>query len=215
MYKKLILVLVTGVLMVQIIGCGNKSNQESTGNESAVGSSTADSDNSQVDLVDITENSDIQQGTEMDEEVVCEPADLSCELPNGFEPYEGEEGVYVYKTYPKDVSTISYVISESDEDITQMTQDEYKKLLEDDFLDAYGDDVKIIINSFENIKVDKRNGIKIKLEYEFKGVEYEQLNYIIYNGDETHSLNFTQEKGEKWMDDFEKCGDSLHFQPRE
>lgn len=217
MYKKLILLLVTSVLMVQIIGCGNKNNQESTGNGSAVENSTADSDNSQVDLENIpqiSENSDTKQGTVTDEEVVYEPADLSCELPNGFEAYEDEEGVYVYKNYPKDSSTISYVISESDEDITKMTRDEYKKLLEDDFLEVYGDDVKININSFEYIKVDKRNGIKIKLEYEFKGVEYEQLNYIIYNGDETHSLNFTQEKGGKWMDDFEKSGDSLHFEPR-
>lgn len=211
MYKKLIILLVTMVLMAQVIGCGNKNNHESTEAESAVETATADLNDDQPDLPEVSEEAVVP---EEDEDVVYEPADLSCELPKGFVAYD-EEGVYVHKSYPTDISTISYVISESDEDITQMSQDEYKKLLEDDFLSAYGDEVKVIIISYENIKVDKRNGLKIKLEYEFKGVEYEQLNYIIYNGDETHSLNFTQEKGEDWMEEFEKSGNSLHFAARE
>ncbi|MBP3507410.1 MAG: hypothetical protein J6K43_13540 [Lachnospiraceae bacterium] len=210
MYKKLILLLVTLVLAVHLTGCGNKKNQESTDVESAVDNSTADSDNDQIDVSDLP----ALPGTENDEPVVYEPADLSCVLPKGFKALSGEEGIYVYKTYPKDISTISYVISESDEDITQMTKDEYKKMMEEDFLDAYGDEVDVKIHSYDKIRVDKRNGIRIKLEYDFKGVTYEQLNYMIFNGDESHIMSFTQEADAGWMDDFEKSGESLHFVAR-
>ena len=210
MYMKLILLFVTIGLAVQLTGCSSKKDQESTDIESAVESTTADSDNDQTDVSDLP---DLSQ-TEDNEPVVYEPADLSCTLPKGFEALSGEEGIYVYKTYPQDVSTISYVISESDEDITQTTKDEYKKMMEEDFLDAYGDEVDVKIHSYDKIRVDKRNGIRIKLEYDFKGVTYEQLNYMIFNGDESHIMSFTQEADAGWMDDFEKSGESLHFVAR-
>lgn len=213
MNKKLMIVLVAGLWMMQISGCGNKNVQESTEvNESAVENSTADSD--KVDSANIPEIPvpDLTEGDNTP--AVFGEADLACVLPDGFIEYDGEEGVYVYKTYPKDISTISYVISEGDEDITQMSQDEYKSMLEADFLKTYGDDVKILINSYEKIKVDGRSGLKIKLEYKFKGVDYEQLIYIIYNGNETHNLDFTQEKGGGWMEKFEESGKSLSFEER-
>lgn len=215
MYKKLILLLVTGILAMQIAGCGNSENQESTEAESAVENSTADSDSSQIDLVDLPDLPDLTDTEAEAEEVFYEPADLSCSLPKGFKALDGEEGIYVYKTYPKDISTISYVISENDEDITQMSAEEYKKILEDDFLDTYGDEVAVNITSYKRISVDKRNGLKIRLSYEFKGVEYEQLNYVFYNGDESHIMSYTQEADAGWMEDFEASGDSLHFVARE
>lgn len=52
-----------------------------------------------------------------------------------------------------------------------------------------------------------RSGFSIEL----KGTVYEQLSYNLFNGDETHILTFTQEEGAGWMDDFEKCGESIHF----
>lgn len=214
MYKKLILLLVTVLLMTQVIGCGNGNDQESTeANESAVDTSTADS--SDVDLEKLPELSSVDQTEDsVDITAVYEEADLLCVLPKGFVAYEGEEGVYVHKSYPGDTSTISYVISESDEDITQMTREEYKNLCEEDFLESYGDEATIEINSYESIRVDGRNGLKIKLEYELKGVDYEQLVYIIYNGTETHILNYTQEKDGGWMKEFEESGDSLSFKAR-
>ncbi|MBD5502117.1 MAG: hypothetical protein HDR10_13145 [Lachnospiraceae bacterium] len=213
MNKKLMIVLVAGLCMIQISGCGNKNKPESTEvNESAVETSTADSD--KVDSADIPELPPIEQEEEEDTLEFYEEADLACVLPNGFSAYDGEEGVYVYRTYPKDLSTISYVISEGDENITKMSKEEYVDMIEADFLDVYGDNVQIKINSYERIKVDRRDGLKVKLEYEFKGVEYEQLIYIIYNGDETHHLNFTQEKGAGWMDEFEETGNTISFQAR-
>jgi len=212
MYKKLMLLLVAGLLMTQAAACGNKESTET--NESAVELPTADSD-IQLGLEDLPElpsatEPPVQEAEE--EEYVYEPATLSCLLPKGFKPYEGEEGIYVYKSYPKDISTISYLISESGEDITQMTKDEYKAMREKEFLDSYGDEVTVNITSYEKVTVDKRPGLRIKLEYDFKDVTYEQLIYNIYNGDETHSLNFTEEKDYGWMPEFEESGKSLHFQ---
>lgn len=209
MNKKLMIVLVAGLCMMQISGCGNRNKQESTEiNESAVESSTADSD--KVDSAEVPEMPAANTAQEDDNApAFFEEAELACVLPDGFKEYD--EGVYVYKSYPKDISTISHVISEGDEDITVMSEQDYKEMLEADYLAAYGDDVEIKINSYEKIKVDKRNCLKVKLEYKFKGVDYEQLIYLIYNGDETHTLSYTQEKGGDWMDEFEESGQTLSF----
>ena len=149
---------------------------------------------------------------EEQETVVFENAVLSCSIPEGFEPHPDEEGLYIHKSYPKDISTISYVISESDEDTSDITEENFKEMLEADYMSAYGDEVEINITEFKKIKVDGRNGLRIMLNCEFKGQEYEQLMYMIFNGEETHILDFTQEKGGKWMDKFIECGDSLAFE---
>lgn len=209
MYKKLILLFVTLALAVQLTGCGNMKEQGSADTESAVEEAAADSDNTQADNSDSSALAAQDDGT-----VVHEPADLACKLPDGFEELSGEEGVYVYRTYPKDVSVITYTITASDVDITLTTKDEYKKLMEDDLYDAFGDEVNVIIHSYDMIRVDKRNGIRIKLQYDLKGVTYEQLNYMIFNGDESHVMSYTQEADAGWMDDFEKSGESLHFVAR-
>lgn len=207
MYKKWMLMLITGMLAVQIVGCGGTDNNEPTDivNESAVDNTTADSDNVQSDMGE----DGLLEEEEDETPMVFGDAELSCELPRGFRPYQNEEGMYVHRSYPTDLSTISYVISESDEDITQMTQDEFAKLLQDDYFNAYGDIVEIHVTEFENIRIDGRHGLRIKFEFEFKGVEYEQLMYAIYNGDETHILNYTQEKDGDWMDEFEKSAATI------
>lgn len=209
MYKKLMVFFVTLAVAVQLTGCGNTKVQGSADTEAAAEVAAADSDNTQADNSDSSDLAEPDDGT-----VVHEPADLACKLPDGFEELSGEEGVYVYRTYPKDVSVITYTITASDVDITQTTRDEYKKLMEEDLYDAFGDEVNVIIHSYDKIRVDKRNGIRIKLQYDLKGVTYEQLNYMLFNGDESHIMSFTQEADAGWMDDFEKSGESLHFVAR-
>lgn len=210
MYKKLMVFFVTLAVAVQLTGCGNTKEQGSADTESAVEEAAADSNNTQADNSDSSALSAAQD----DGTVAYEPADLACKLPDGFEELSGEEGVYVYRTYPKDVSVITYTITASDVDITQTTRDEYKKLMEEDLYDAFGDEVNVIIHSYDKIRVDKRNGIRIKLQYDLKGVTYEQLNYMLFNGDESHVMSYTQEADAGWMDDFEKSGESLHFVAR-
>lgn len=209
MYRKCMILLLTGLLLAGV-GCGNTpnmSNSEETTEESAVDLSTADSDSDKVNSEIIT-----NLENELDEDAIAfESSSLSCVLPKGFKPHAGEEGLYVYKNYPTDISTISYLISESETDITQMTEAEYKTKLEAGYLQDYGDKVEINITQYEKIEIDGRKALRVIMDYEFKGIEYEQLVYMIYNSVESHILNYTQEKDGKWMEAFMKSGDSITF----
>lgn len=146
-----------------------------------------------------------------DTDVYYAPADLTCVLPQGFQDDGDNEGLYVHKSYPSDISTISHVISEEGDDISQWSADDFKAALEQDYYDAYGDHVNIEIVQSDKLMVDGRPGYRILMEFTFKGVAYEQLMYAFFNGDEVHYLFYTQEKGGKWMDEFVKSGETIHF----
>lgn len=210
MNRRWMLLLITGMAVMQLTGCGNAESKESTDivKESAVESSTADSDNVKSER---NEEAQVSEKTEY----VTEPAELVCVLPKGFLAADGEEGLYVHKSYPTDLSTISYVISEGDEDLTEMDMKEYEAEIEDSYYETYGDEVDIVISSYEDIIVDGRKALKIKITYEFKGISYDQLIYMIYNGNETHIMNYTQESGGKWMEKFEESGASIWFKSME
>lgn len=209
MYKKLILILAFGMLVVSLTGCG-KNNQGSAevNEESAVDSSTADA---LVDSVKFPELNLEEEAAEEEVETIYEPAMLACSLPKDFKPESGEEGSWVHKSYPTELSSISYDISGGSENYSQMTMEEYKSLMEDDFARAYGDTVTLNISVYEKIVIDRRKGFKILMSYELKGIEFEQLTYLLFNGDEVHNLTFTQEKGNDRMDDFETCAGTIRF----
>lgn len=205
MYKKLILMLTLGMLAVLPAGCG-KNNQESAevNEESAVDNSAADSANASADSVEAPE-------LDSEEEFIYEPAMLACSLPEDFKQDSSEEGLWVHKSYPTDLASISYDMSGGGESLMQMTMEEYKSLMEEDLLNSYGDEISVNVSSYEKIAIDRRSGFKIKISYELKGVEYEQLTYLLVNGDEIHNLTFSQEKDTGWMDDFEASAETLHF----
>lgn len=221
MYKKMILLLCLTLSLI-MAGCGgrNKTDDSDVTTEgSAVAVPTADLSDIVVEEEKIEQVKEetpkieekVEKPEQIQEEYVNdESEELTCVLPDGFETYPDEEGLYVHKSFPKDVSTISYVISESDE--VEMTKEMLETDLEADYLDAYGDNVDVKIIEFENIKVDGRRSLRIKLEYEFKGTMYEQLMYVIYNGADAHVLNFTQEKDGKWAEEFEACVESIAFE---
>lgn len=209
--KKLSIMLIGVMLVLTMTGCGEKKdNSDVTIEESAVGDTAADSDNMIVETEEIPK-ADAEINTDQEEYINDESEELTCVLPDGFKEYPDEEGLYVYKNFPKDPSTISYVISESDT-TTEITKESLKADLEADYLEAYGDQVDIEITEFQNIKIDGRKSLSIKMEYEFKGVAYEQLMYVIYNGTDLHVLNFTQEKDGKWSEEFKACVDSIAFE---
>lgn len=209
--KKLSIMLIGVMLVLTMTGCGEKKdNSDVTIKESAVGDTAADSDNMIVETEEIPK-ADAEINTDQEEYINDESEELTCVLPDGFKEYPDEEGLYVYKNFPKDPSTISYVISESDT-TAEITKESLKADLEADYLEAYGDQVDIEITEFQNIKIDGRKSLSIKMEYEFKGVAYEQLMYVIYNGADLHVLNFTQEKDGKWSEKFKACADSIAFE---
>lgn len=223
MMKRWMLILVSGLLLTQSIGCGKNKEQEPTEviEESAVDNPTADSDSIQSEIEELpplveepAQEPEKETAQEAEEEPVYGAAELVCAIPQGFKAHEGDEGLYVHKSYPNDLSSISYVISESSEDVSAISKEDYKAMLEGDFYESYGDEVEVTINQYKNIKVDGRPGLKIKLSYEFKGIEYEELIYMIYNKEESHIVCYTQEKGGKWTQEFEDSGDSISLKSK-
>lgn len=211
MYKNRIMLCVLALAFV-MSACGNKDkkNSDVTIEKPAVEISTAGSDDNIVEEEKKTETKEEMVDNNEEEYVNDESEELTCVLPDGFEEYPDEEGLYVHKSFPKDTSTISYVISDSGE--AEITKEQLEADLEADYLDAYGDEVDVKVSEFKNIRVDDRRSLYIKLEYEFKGVEYEQFMCLIYNGADAHVLNFTQEKGGKWTEEFEECIESIAFE---
>lgn len=213
MNKRIVVFLMVGMLSAQVMGCGNKKDPESA-EVSVTVEDIVEAEQENISSANVP--SDLEDAAETDlgsddtEPPVFEEADLTCILPDGFNEHD-VEGLYVHKNYPKDTATIDYMIVESDEDIMEMTKEEYKKMLDEEFLERYGDNIDVVINSFEKIRVDGRNGLKVKMEFEFRETIYEQLIYLVKNGNENHNLSFTQEKDGGWMDEFEKSGDSISF----
>ena len=206
MKKRWVLLLVTGIILGILTGCG----KDTTDFEQEVNEVIEEIPVGSVDSAELPEMND--EEIDMEEpSVFFADAELTCTLPKGFEAHPEEPGLYVYKTYPSDSSTISYIISESDFDITGISKDEFKQQLEEDFYSSYGDEVVVDISEFNEINVNGRNGLRIMMSYEFKGVKYEQLMYTLYNGKESHILNYTQEEGEGWMEEFVESGETIAF----
>lgn len=147
-----------------------------------------------------------------EEKFEFEPANLGCILPKGFKETE-YPGEYLYKTYPKDVSSINQVISESTENPTNMTKEEYVEKMEKEYFDAYGEEVKVNITQYDKIMVDGRPGLWIMYDFEFKGEEYNTLAIILYNGVETNYITYLEGPGADWMDKFVESAKSIAYVP--
>ena len=196
------IVLLISIMLLTMTACGNKSLESS--NE-AIAEQTGVEDEPKADL---TEDNGESNGQEI---ITFSDGELRWKLPEQFEELEDEEGIYVHKSYPKDISTVSYIILENDSSFTDITKEEFQSMLEDDIYDTYGDEVDVIVNKYEKGKLNDRNTLRIDFEFQFKGTDYEQIEIIIFNGDETHIINYMQEKGGKWSEEFEKSISSMSF----
>ena len=196
------IVLLISIMLLTMTACGNKSL------ESANEAIAEQTDVEDVPKADLTENN----GESNEQEIITfSDGELRWKLPEQFEELEDEEGIYVHKSYPKDISTVSYIILDNDSSFTDITKEEFRSMLEDDIYDTYGDEVDVIVNKYEKGKLNDRNTLRIDFEFQFKGTDYEQIEIIIFNGDETHIINYMQEKGGKWSEEFEKSISSMSF----
>ena len=201
MQKRLIVLLIS-IMLLTMTACGNKSL------ESANEAIAEQTDVEDVPKADLTENN----GESNEQEIITfSDGELRWKLPEQFEELEDEEGIYVHKSYPKDISTVSYIILDNDSSFTDITKEEFRSMLEDDIYDTYGDELDVIVNKYEKGKLNDRNTLRIDFEFQFKGTDYEQIEIIIFNGDETHIINYMQEKGGKWSEEFEKSISSMSF----
>ncbi len=163
-----------------------------------------------------TENKEAEaEAPEAEPEIKTGPAELICSLPKNFVESGEEAGLFVHKSFPEDISTISHVIAEDGEDISQIEQEEFLEMLKADYLENYGDDIDITFSKYKKINIDGRPGISVKMKFEFKSIMFEQLVVMLYNGEESHVITYTQEKGNKWMDIFEKSAESIEFRELE
>ena len=201
MQKRLIVLLIS-IMLLTMTACGNKSLESA--NE-AIAEQTDVEDEPKADLTEDNGESNEQ------EMITFSDGELRWKLPEQFEELEDEEGIYVHKSYPKDISTVSYIILDNDSSFTDITKEEFQSMLEDDIYDTYGDEVDVTVNKYEKGKMNSRNTLRIDFEFQFKGTDYEQIEIIIFNGDETHIINYMQEKGGKWSEEFEKSISSMSF----
>lgn len=201
MQKRLIVLLIS-IMLLTMTACGNKSL------ESANEAIAEQTDVEDVPKADLTENNGESNEQEM---ITFSDGELRWKLPEQFEELEDEEGIYVHRSYPKDISTVSYIILDNDSSFTDITKEEFQSMLEDDIYDTYGDEVDVTVNKYEKGKMNDRNTLRIDFEFQFKGTDYEQIEIIIFNGDETHIINYMQEKGGKWSEEFEKSISSMSF----
>lgn len=196
------IVLLISIMLLTMTACGNKSL------ESANEAIAEQTDVEDVPKADLTEDNGESNGQEI---ITFSDGELRWKLPEQFEELEDEEGIYVHRSYPKDISTVSYIILDNDSSFTDITKEEFQSMLEDDIYDTYGDEVDVIVNKYEKGKLNDRNTLRIDFEFQFKGTDYEQIEFIIFNGDETHIINYMQEKGGKWSEEFEKSISSMSF----
>lgn len=209
MDKRWIILRLMILIIVQIAGCTGRETENPLDPGTTAGQEISEDES--TGTIEFSSWSD----EEAWEQPEFKPADLACKIPDGFEEQSDEAGLYLHKSFPEDISSISYIITQTDDAVMKMTREDYREAYARELYDVYGDEVDIIIHSFEHVKVDQRNAIRITLEYELKGVTYEQLNFMIFNGDEDHIMSYTQEAGGKWMEEFEKCAGTLHFVDRE
>lgn len=139
-----------------------------------------------------------------------EPAELVCYMPDDFEEtdYPGE---YLHKKYPDDVSSINHVIVDSEDDSTQMTQDEFVAAIEQEYYDSYGEKVKVNVTQYDKIMVDGRPGLWIMYNFDFREERFDTLLVILYNGTESHSVTFLQGPGTEHMEDFIETAKTIGF----
>lgn len=162
----------------------------------------------------ITQVEVVNKVEEFEEEVYdFPPSDLACNLPKGFEETENP-GEYLYKTYPRDLSSINQVISEGTDNPTTKSKEEFKAEIEAEYEDAYGEVITIDITQYDKMTVDGRPGLWIMYNFDFRGDHYDMLMIELFNGIETNYVSFLNAPGSDWMEDFIACAKSMKFLER-
>lgn len=149
--------------------------------------------------------------TEFKEDVVNFPdRELRCYLPKGFKETE-YEGEYLYKTYPNDVSSINHVVSDTTEDPTKKTKEEYIESLKADFKDLYGSEINFDVTQYDKILVDGRPGLWIMYNYDYRGEHYYVLHVKLFTGKQVDEMIYFEAPGAKWMDKFIESAESITY----
>lgn len=151
---------------------------------------------------------------EMDTSVVeSSPVTKGCSftLPEAFSESEDIEGMYVTKRYPIDASTIYYVALGKDVALQLMTEETFKAQAEENFKKAYGEEIEVIIDSFERIKIDGCPAFRILCHYQVGDTEMTQLEYAI-NADKSYVITYSQTEDYDRMEEYEASAETIRLQ---
>ena len=133
------------------------------------------------------------------------------ELPEGFEESEDVPGMYLNEHYPVDAATIYYAISDKDTALQLMSENTFKENMESELEQTYGYDVKLNIESFENIKIDGFVSFRILYTYTNNDINFTQLQYII-NADKTYVITYSQTEEYDRMTEFAQSAETIRVE---
>jgi hypothetical protein len=132
-------------------------------------------------------------------------------LPDSFQESEDMPGMYVTKRYPIDASTIYYVEQQQDVSLQLMTEETFKAQTEADFRDVYDEDVEVVIDSFERIKIEGYPAFRILCHYQVGEIEITQLEYAI-NADKSYVIIYSQTGDYDRMEEYEASAETIRLE---
>lgn len=124
-------------------------------------------------------------------------------IPASYRESEDIPGMYVHNRNPLDSSNIYYTVSEGGEDgmvSTALTREIYEKTLEEAY-EQSGQNVDLVIESFEEIDMEGVPGYKIRSTYQVNEEKIEQLTYLIL-AKNTYTVTYSQMSDDELMADF-------------
>jgi len=209
--NKRTIVIVLALTLTLLSGC-NENQQKETEMEPATEKSVAGISESMDEEIGTQEAQDKEE-QKAEAQIEQSIGDLILGLPEDFVAYEGEEGMYVCRTYPREIACISYMISKYDGVKGVSDKENYAEQLMKTFLDSYGEVVMVDVNDFWEYEVDGREVVEIESAYTLLGTTYEQLQLIIYDeeGKQQYNITYMQETGNKWMNAFRRSAESISF----
>lgn len=209
--NKRTIIIVLALTLTLLSGC-NEKQQKETEMEPATETSVAGISESGDEEIG-TQEAQNEEEQEAEAQIEQSIGDLKLGLPEDFVAYEGEEGMYVCRTYPREIACISYMISKYDGVKGVSDKENYAEQLMKTFLDSYGEVVMVDVNDFWEYEVDGREVIEIESTYMLFDTVYEQLQLLIYDEEmeRQYTINYMQEIGNGWMDAFRRSAKSISF----
>lgn len=133
------------------------------------------------------------------------------DIPEGFAESEEVDNMYVTKRYPIDASMIYYAVMEGDISLQLLTEEAFKEQTEENLKEAYGEEVEIVVDSFEHITVSGYPAFRILCHYEVGGVEITQLEYAV-NADKSYMVTYSQTSDYDYMEAYEASAATIQVQ---
>lgn len=222
MRKKLLGILLSGMVMAAFSGCGEAATEDAMQKEKDTEVVQEDAEpaaEEQQEKAEEEQQKEIELDTETKEELtkqLLEESELDTSvmegskatrgcnftLPEGFEEAEDMEGMYVTKCYPIDASTIYYIEMNKDIALQLMTEETFLEQAQEQFVHNGEMDVEVSLDSFERIEIDGYPAFRIVCSYVLDEVKFTHLEYVI-NADKSYIITYSQTDEYDRMEEFE------------